>query len=110
VALGFVRFVFRTLAIVALAVAVIMAVLDVTRSVASGAPVLTPLAESWAAAAPAMLSAAEELATRHLPAFFWNPLMQWVLTQPGFAVLAAVSLMFYLLGRRWRKPDILETV
>ena len=44
------RFLFRLLASLALAVAVIMAVLDVTRTIAASHLVLTPLGASWVSA------------------------------------------------------------
>ena len=55
-----IRFLFRFLATIALAVAVIMAVLDATRTVAAGDWVMTPLGTSWLAVSPATLESAQK--------------------------------------------------
>lgn len=53
------RFLFRLAAMVALAIAVIMAVLDATRTVAASHLVVTPLKTSWGAVSPDTLAATE---------------------------------------------------
>ena len=90
----------RLLSMVLLAVAVIMAVLDATRSIAAGALVMTPLGASWAALSPQSLARLEELVTGSLPAALWNPVLLSVLSLPGFAVFGALSLLAALAGRR----------
>ncbi len=52
-----IRFLFRLLSTVSLAIAVIMAVLDATRTVAASGLVLSSLRESWAATSPDTLAA-----------------------------------------------------
>jgi hypothetical protein len=106
IALGFLRFVFRSLSVLALAVAVIMAVLDATRSVAAGNLVTTPLGESWFSVSPATLNLAQAVTQRYLSPAIWDPYMIWVLTMPGFAVMAALSFLLYLPGRRWRRDPV----
>lgn len=90
---------FRLLSMVALAVAVIMAVLDATRSLAAEAVVLTPLGVSWAAVSPATLDRARELGSGNLPAFLWDPVLVGLLELPGFAVFAGLALLLLLAGR-----------
>jgi len=90
----------RLLSMVALAVAVIMTVLDATRSIAADAVTLTPLGASWAALAPSSLDRLEQLAGESLPAFLWDPVMTGLLGLPGFAVFAALALLLALAGRR----------
>lgn len=85
---------------VLLAVAVIMAVLDATRSIAAAGLVMTPLGVSWAAISPHSLSGFEALVTANLPGFVWNPVLLWLLSLPGFAVFAVLSLLAALAGRR----------
>lgn len=104
--MGFLRFLFRSISVLALAVAVIMAVLDATRSIAAGVLVTTPLGESWFSTSPSTLNLAETLAQRYLFPSIWDPFMIWVLTKPGFAVMAALSLLLYLPGRRWRRDPV----
>lgn len=95
----------RLLSMILLAVAVIMAVLDATRSIAAGMPVTTPLGASWMALAPESLQGFEALVTAHLPAPVWDPGVVAVLSVPGFAVFAGLSLLVALAGRRRTRRD-----
>ncbi|MEP6435562.1 MAG: hypothetical protein ABJ069_00355 [Nitratireductor sp.] len=97
-----IRFVFRLLATIALAVAVIMAVLDATRSVASSALVFTPLGTSWYAVSPDTLNLAQALTQRYVHPLLWDPVMIRILTLPGFTVFFGLALLLYLIGRRPR--------
>jgi len=95
-----IRFIFRVLATLSLAVAVIMAVIDATRSIAGSAWVLTPLAESWQAVSPDSFAAAGDFVRTATLPMLWDPAALAVLSLPGFAVFAGLALMFYLVGRR----------
>lgn len=95
-----IRALIRLMSMVALAVAVIMAVLDATRSIAADAVVMTPLGASWAALAPSSLDRLELLATESLPALLWDPVAVGLLRLPGFAVFAVLALLLALAGRR----------
>ena len=66
-----IRFIFRLLATLALAIAVIMAVLDATRSIAADALVLTPLGTSWYLVSPETLNLAQALTQRYLLPQIW---------------------------------------
>ncbi|PZO82509.1 MAG: hypothetical protein DI629_01025 [Mesorhizobium amorphae] len=94
-----VRFVFRLLGTISLAVAVIFAVLDATRSVAAGRLVMTPLGESWAQGWPDGLAGAEEWLAERLGAWAWNG-AEALLLLPGFALFGLLALLFLALGRR----------
>lgn len=96
------RFLFRLLAMVALSVAVIMAVLDATRSIAGSQIVLTPLGTSWHAASPETLAAAQELVQTYLLPELWDPVAIAILSLPGFVVFAGLAFLFQLVGRRPR--------
>lgn len=91
---------FRLLSMILLSVAVIMAVLDATRSIAAGALVATPLGASWRAVAPESLLRFEELVRTSLPGAFWDPVAVAALGVPGFAVFLALALLFAVAGRR----------
>lgn len=95
----------RLVSMVLLAIAVIMAVLDATRSIAAGVVVMTPLASSWAALSRQSLAGFEALVTGSLPGFVWDPLLLWLLSLPGFAVFAGLALLFALAGRRRERRD-----
>lgn len=95
-----IRFIFRVLATLSLAVAVIMSVLDATRSIAADALILTPLSESWRAVSPQSYRAAETAVSEVLWPYVWDPVILTLLSAPGFAVFLALALVFYMIGRR----------
>jgi len=95
-----IRFLFRTLATVSLAAAVIMAVVDATRTLAASELVMTPLAESWAAVSPATFAALRDFVVTTIHPLVWDPAVLAVLALPGFAVFAALALLFYAIGHR----------
>lgn len=95
-----IRFLFRLLSMVALATAVIMAVLDATRSIAASALILTPLATSWGAVSPDTLAGARELVATKLHPLVWDLLIAPVISLPGFVVFAALAFLCFAIGRR----------
>lgn len=95
-----VRFVIRFFALACLAVACIMGVLDLARSLAANRAVLTPLAKSWSETLPATLAALEQAVRGNAPSFVWDSAFAPVLDLPGFAVFAVLALLFYVLGYR----------
>jgi len=94
------RFLFRILATVALAVAVIMAVIDATRTVAAGELVVTPLGASWLAVSADTLQGLQAVVETSIHPLLWDPVLIEVLKAPGFAVLGVLALLFYAIGRR----------
>ena len=94
-----VRFVFRLLATVSLAVAVILAVLDATRSVAMSRLVLTPFGESWKAVSPDTLEHARAAVESRWPVL-WDMGVAWLLTVPGSILFALLALLLYAIGHR----------
>lgn len=100
-----VRFFFRLLAGVSLAIATIFAVLDATRTVANSTLTLTPLVESWSVGSPHTLATAQDRVTATLGAFAWDPVALAVLSLPGFVVFATLALLLFIVGhRRERAP------
>jgi hypothetical protein len=89
---------------IALAVAVIMTVLDATRSIAADALVTTPLGVSWAAVSPDTLDRLRQTVTENLPPFVWDPVLIGLLRVPGFAVFAALAMLLAAAGRRPQRP------
>lgn len=94
------RFVFRLAAMISLAIAVIMAVLDATRTVAASELVLTPLKTSWNAVSPQTMAAAEMFVREKMSPMWWDMGANWLLGLPGFAVFCALALLFYAIGYR----------
>lgn len=95
-----IRFLFRVFATFSLATAVVMAVVDATRSLAASQPVTTPLAESWAAVSPSTLGALRDFVATSVHPLAWDPVSLAVLDLPGFAVFAVLALVFYIVGHR----------
>lgn len=94
------RFFFRFLAVMSLALAVILAVVDATRSIAASETVLTPLGTSWFAVSPGSLNLAQAVVQRYLFPALWDPAIVAILTLPGFVVFLVLALLFYAIGRR----------
>ncbi|EHK59353.1 hypothetical protein [Allomesorhizobium alhagi] len=97
------RLLFRLLAMLALAVAVIMAVLDATRTIAAEQLVLTPLATSWTTVSPDTLEATRDFVQNRMHTLFWDPVLIRILNMPGFVVFAALAFLFHAIGRKPRR-------
>ncbi|WP_394888875.1 hypothetical protein ACG873_27415 [Mesorhizobium sp. AaZ16] len=95
-----VRLLFRLLAMIALAVAVIMAVLDATRTIAAEQLVLTPLNTSWMTMSPDTLDAVRVFVQDRIHPLIWDPVAVLVLGLPGFVVFGAIAFLLYAIGRR----------
>ena len=94
-----IRFLFRFLATILLAIAVVMAVIDATRIVAAGDWVMTPLGASWMAVLPDALDRTQAALAAIHPGL-WDPLMLGVLKAPGFIVFAMLAFLSYAIGRK----------
>ncbi|RWM11950.1 hypothetical protein [Mesorhizobium sp.] len=103
------RFIFRLAAMIALAVSVIMAVIDTTRSVAASALVMTPLNASWLAVSPDTRAAFETYMRAKANPLVWDVAVAWVLSQPGFAVFAVLAFLLYAVGYRRRRHEFAPT-
>ncbi|WP_234187066.1 hypothetical protein [Shinella sp. NM-101] len=97
------RFVLRTLSLFALVVAVMAGAIDAIQSVSASEPVLTPLAVAWSTASPGTIALVADGIMRNFP-YAWDPAAMWVLSQPAFAVLLAVSLLFWTLA--YKRPPV----
>jgi hypothetical protein len=97
------RFLFRLMAMFALAIAVIMAVLDATRTLASSELVLTPLNTSWMNVSPDTFAAVQSFFTEKAHPLVWDLGAMLILNQPGFAVFAGLAFLLYAIGRKPRR-------
>ncbi|MEQ1941472.1 hypothetical protein ABMA32_03515 [Mesorhizobium sp. VNQ89] len=95
-----IRFLFRLMATFSLAVAVIMAVLDATRTIAVSRLVLTPLGESWASVSPSTLEETQSFIVEKMHPLVWNPVMVFILGQPGFLVFGLLAFLLYAIGHK----------
>ena len=101
-----IRFLLRALAVVCLAVTVIFAVVDITRSVGASALATTPLADGWDALAPGTRDAFAAWLARAAHPFLSDPVLATFAGWPTFAVFGGLALLLALLGnlRRGRGP------
>ena len=95
-----IRFLFRFLATISLAIAVIMAVLDATRTVAAKTLVMTPLLTAWEKTFPQQMAQFRALLEQKVHALAWDPVATTLLHLPGFAIFAILAFLLYAIGRR----------
>jgi hypothetical protein len=93
----------RILALVALSLALIAAVLDITRSIADSALIMTPLGVDWFNLSPATLNISQATIQRYVSPFLWDPVIQTILLSPTWFVFGVLWLVFALLGRQPKK-------
>ena len=94
------RFLFRLMATFSLAVATILAVLDVTRTIAASRLVLTPLGDSWRSVSPSTLEQVQTFIVENAHPLVWNPVMVFILDLPGFVVFGVLAFLLYAIGHR----------
>lgn len=91
---------FRILALFALALALVTAVLDITRSIADSAVVMTPLGVDWFNLSPSTLNLAQATIQRYVHPYVWDPVIQTILLAPSWVVFGILWLLFSLAGRQ----------
>lgn len=99
------RFISTVLSLFLLAIGVLLAVADATRSIAASDWVYTPLVDSWRAVAPGLLGAIEGAIRSSSAPFFWDSVMVHVLQAPGWAVFFVLGFVFHAAGWRRKKQD-----
>ena len=99
-----IRFLFRSIAVMCLAIVVIFAVVDAARSIGASMLILTPLADSWDRALPGTREAFGQWLTERVHPFAADPMLATASHWPTVAVFAALALVFALLGRPRRRP------
>ncbi|MCP1198964.1 hypothetical protein [Notoacmeibacter sp. MSK16QG-6] len=96
-----IRFIFRALSLIFLAVAIILAVIDISRSVAVSAFVMTPLIDSMQAALPRMTLGLRESLEGVDESLWW--LVSMMLSVPGAVLFAILALLAYMIGHKRRR-------
>jgi hypothetical protein len=83
-------------------------VIDATKSIAASALTVTPLGLAWYNLSPATVMLAQEFVQRRIEPYvgpwLWDPLIQWLLLLPTWAVLGGFGFVLAWLGRR-RRPS-----
>ena len=90
----------RILALFALAMALITAVLDITRSIADSALIMTPLGLDWFNLSPATLRMAQATVQDYLHPYLWDPVIQNILLAPSWFIFGVLWFLLARAGRR----------
>ncbi len=98
-----IRFLFRLAGALVLVVAVILAVLDATRTVAASALVLTALSDSWASALPQSFATFQAFIKAHAGESVWSGIIAPLLGVPGFFLLGLLSFLLFAVG--WKREE-----
>ena len=93
------RLVFRVLGTWLLALAVILAVIDGTRSLAAGSLVVTPFGDNWRQLNAQSIDVTREFVASRLFGPVLQQVFEAVLSYPGWAVLAVPGLILAAVGR-----------
>lgn len=97
------RFLLRFMAVICLAVAVMFAVVDATRSLGVSKLVLTPLEVSWRQFFPDTLDPFSSWFAQAVHPYLNDQALATFLTLPTFAVFAILSALFYAAGYRKKR-------
>lgn len=98
------RFLLRAISLLALVIAVISAVIDMIKSVAASQVIITPLGADWYKFSADTLNLTQAVIQRNVHPFVWDPVVQWILLQPTFAVFLFLSLLLYVIAYRKPRP------
>jgi len=97
-------FVFKIVGLTVLALALVLAVLDVTRSITASEIVLTPLAQTWSTISPTSLEGARQfIAGLGLP-WLWDPVLLTVMRLPSWLLFWFIAMLLMWSGQRRDNP------
>jgi hypothetical protein len=96
-----IRFLFRFLGLVGLALGFIFFVYDGTKSIADQRLYITRVSDVWAALHESSLAQVRPTVER-IAVWLWDPLVQNVLNAPTWLVLAVLGTLLILVGRKKR--------
>lgn len=100
-----IRFLFRFLGLMLIALAFILFVYDGTRSIAGNKIFITQVGDVWSNVHQNSLLLLQPAIERHVAVWLWDPVTLTVLTAPSWLVLAIIGALLILLGRK-KKPLI----
>ena len=98
------HFIFKILGLFVLALAVVLAVLDLTRSITASEITLTPLASSWNSVSRDTLLSFKDLVLAWTHPYLWDPVLLFVLQLPSWLVFWLLSMILLKLGQRRENP------
>jgi hypothetical protein len=100
-----IRFIFRFVGLIALALAFILLIYDGTKSIAGNNLYLTSVRALWDLINAGSLARLKPMLEPYGNGYLWDPMMLGFLSAPSWAVLGGVGIVFIVLGRK-KKPLI----
>ena len=100
-----IRFLFRFIGLMLIALAFILFVYDGTRSIAGNKIFITQVGDVWSNVHQNSMLLLQPAIERHVAVWLWDPVALTVLTAPSWLVLAIIGALLILLGRK-KKPLI----
>ena len=98
------QFIFRAFGMIVLALALVTAVLDVTRSVAGSRFIVTSLYDNISGLSDSLLPSLQASVEQGLHPLVWDPLLTGLLALPGWAILWLISMVLLWIGQTRRDP------
>ena len=98
------HFIFKILGLIVLALAVVLAVLDITRSITASEITLTPLASTWNSVSRDTLLDFRDLVLTWTHVYLWDPVLLFILQLPSWLVFWLLAMVFLKLGQRRENP------
>lgn len=98
------HFVFRVVGLFVLALSLVLAVLDIARSITASELILTPLAKSWAAMSGGSLLATRQAIEGWAHPVVWDPITTSLLSLPSWLVFWFFAMVLLKLGQRRKSP------
>jgi hypothetical protein len=96
-----IRFLFRFLGLLCLALAFILLVYDGTKSIADQRLYITTVTDVWVAVQESSLTQLRPVVER-LSVWLWDPVIVKILAAPSELVLAVIGMVLILIGRKKR--------
>lgn len=96
---------FRFLSLLSLMAAIAAAVVDCILSVSASSVILTSFEADWEAISPQSLVLVKASVEYYIHPVAWRSGVAILIAQPAFAVLSALSLLFWMVGYRRSRPD-----
>ncbi len=96
-----IRFLFRFIGLLCLALGFIFLVYDGTKTIADQRLYITKVSDAWASVHQSSLDQVKPALERLSP-WLWDPMASTVLNAPSWVVLVIVAMLLILLGRKKR--------
>lgn len=94
-------FLIRAIGVLFVIAAFVTALVDGIRSLVESQVIITALGKWWTDVHAVSLNQFQFLVQEHLGLIWlWDNVLQWLLLQPAFAVLAGLGIVIYLIGKR----------